>query len=47
MACIADLRTGGAETGDMLVRTADKPRHRVKAMGKDAISALTEPVQTV
>jgi len=42
---IADLHTSGATTGDLLVRAADKALYHVKAMGKDAISARTEPVQ--
>ena len=42
---IADLHTSGAKTGDILVRAADKALYHVKAMGKDAISARTEPVQ--
>jgi diguanylate cyclase (GGDEF)-like protein len=42
---IADLHTSGATTGDMLVRAADKALYHVKAMGKNAISARTEPVQ--
>lgn len=42
---IADLHTSGATTGDLLIRAADKALYHVKAMGKDAISARTEPVQ--
>jgi diguanylate cyclase (GGDEF)-like protein len=42
---IADLHTSGATSGEMLVRAADQALYHVKSMGKDAISARTEPVQ--